>query len=60
MVEGNDLQPSDWSETVLTEVHWYALGRLSVYIPHKAEFISIWGSHFRKKKSLSSLFPLDN
>lgn len=47
--EGNDLLPSDRSAAVPTEVHWSTFGSFSVYIPWKAEFISIWSSHFSKE-----------
>lgn len=45
----NDLLPSDQSEIVPAEMHWSAFVSLSVYILCKAEFASMWGSHFGKE-----------
>lgn len=57
--EGNDLLPSDQSEIVPTEEHWSAFVSLSVYILCKAEFASMWGSHFDKEMPFFC-FPLGN
>lgn len=56
MAEENDLLPSAQSETGPTEVHWSAFGSLSVYNPHKTEFVSFGGSRFNKKNAFLLIF----
>lgn len=55
--EGNDLLPSDRSETVPTEVHWSTFGSLTVYIFHGRLNSFLFGAVTSVKKCLSSLFP---
>lgn len=57
MAEENDLLPSAQSETGPTEAHWSAFGSLSIYNPHKTEFVS-FGAVASIKKCISSHFPL--